>query len=215
MVKKIDKLRLDRKVEGIAEVRDETDRTGLRIVIELKKDVNAEGVLNYLYKNTDLQISYNYNMVAIQDKTPKLLSLPEILDAYIQHQKEVVTRQTTFDLNKAKERAHIVEGLIKAISILDELIHTIRQSKNKQDAKNRIIEKFGFTERQAEAIVTLQLYRLTNTDVTALEKEAKELEQTITQLEAILASEKNLLQTIKQDLRRVQKTYSTKRLTTI
>ncbi|HLS20759.1 MAG TPA: DNA topoisomerase IV subunit A [Bacillota bacterium] len=215
LVRKIDELAFDRKVEGIAEVRDETDRTGLRIVIELRKDAHSEGVLNYLYKHTDLQVSYNYNMVAIQDKTPKLLSLPKILEAYIEHQKEVVTRQTTFDLNKAQERAHIVAGLIKAISVLDELIQTIRQSKNKQDAKNRIIEQFDFTERQAEAIVTLQLYRLTNTDVTALEKEAKELETTITQLEAILASENKLLQTIKQDLRRVKETYHTKRLTTI
>src|SRR5699024_1629806 len=126
---------IDRKVEGIAEVRDETDRTGLRIVIELKKDVNSEGVLHYLYKNTDLQVTYHFNMVAIQGKTPKLLSLPELLDAYILHQKDVVTRQTTFALKKAKERAHIVEGLIKAISILDDLIATIRASKDKGDAK--------------------------------------------------------------------------------
>lgn len=215
LVRKIDELAFDRKVEGIAEVRDETDRTGLRIVIELRKDAHSEGVLNYLYKHTDLQVSYNYNMVAIQDKTPKLLSLPKILDAYIEHQKEVVTRQTTFDLNKAQERAHIVEGLIKAISILDELIQTIRKSNNKQDAKNRIMKQFEFTERQAEAIVTLQLYRLTNTDVTALEKEASELKQTIEKLEAILASEKKLLQTIKQDLRRVKEEYQTERLTTI
>src|SRR5690606_23285412 len=114
LVKRIDELRLDRKVEGISEVRDETDRTGLRIVIELRKDVNSEGVLNYLFKNTDLQVSYHFNMVAIEDRTPKLLSLPEILDAYINHQKEVVTRQSRYDLKKAKDRAHIVEGLIKA-----------------------------------------------------------------------------------------------------
>src|SRR5690625_3840139 len=215
LVRKIDELAFDRKVEGIAEVRDETDRTGLRIVIELRKDAHSEGVLNYLYKHTDLQVSYNFNMVAIQDKTPKLLSLPEMLDAYIDHQKEVVTRQTTYDLTKAKERAHIVEGLIKAISILDELIQTIRASKNKQDAKQQIMKQFQFTEQQAEAIVTLQLYRLTNTDVTALEKEATELNQTIKKLEAVLASEKKLLQTIKQDLRRVKKTYHSKRLTSI
>src|SRR5690625_4898802 len=138
-----------------------------------------------------------------------------MLDAYIDHQKEVVTRQTTYDLTKAKERAHIVEGLIKAISILDELIQTIRASKNKQDAKQQIMKQFQFTEQQAEAIVTLQLYRLTNTDVTALEKEATELNQTIKKLEAVLASEKKLLQTIKQDLRRVKKTYHSKRLTSI
>lgn len=215
MVKKIDELRIDRKVEGIAEVRDETDRTGLRVVIELKKDVNSEGVLNYLYKNTDLQVTYHFNMVAIQDKTPKLLSLPQMLDAYINHQKEVVTRQTTFDLKQAKNRAHIVEGLIKAISILDELIATIRASKDKQDAKKNIIQKYAFTEAQAEAIVMLQLYRLTNTDITSLEKEADELEKLIKELESVLASEKKLLQTIKNELRQLKKKYPTARRTKI
>ncbi|MTW84863.1 DNA topoisomerase IV subunit A [Virgibacillus dakarensis] len=215
MVKKIDELRIDRKVEGIAEVRDETDRTGLRIVIELKKDAKSEGVLKYLYKNTDLQVTYHFNMVAIQDKAPKLLSLPQMLDAYITHQKEVVTRQTTFTLRKANERAHIVEGLIKAISILDELIATIRASKDKGDAKKRIIAAYGFSEAQAEAIVTLQLYRLTNTDITALEKEADGLRKKITELEAILASEKKLLQTIKTDLKQLKKTYADKRRTII
>src|SRR5699024_4350537 len=131
LVRKIDELNAERKVEGIAEVRDETDRTGLRIVIDLKKDADSEGVLNYLFKNTDLQVIYHYNMVEIEDKTPKLLTLVNILDAYIKHQKEVVTRQTTYDLKKAEERAHIVEGLMKAISILDELIQTIRNSQNK------------------------------------------------------------------------------------
>src|SRR5699024_898809 len=210
MVKKIDELRIDRKVEGIAEVRDETDRSGLRIVIELKKDANSKGILHYLYKNTDLQVVYHLNMVAIQDKTPKLLSLPQILDAYIAHQKEVVTRQTTYDLTKARERSHIVEGLIKAISILDELIATIRASKNKQDAKRRIIDKYDFSEQQAEAIVMLQLYRLTNTDVSALRQEADELKKRINELEAILGSEKKLYQKIKKELRQIKKTYSDK-----
>ena len=215
LVKKIDELRLDRKVEGIAEVRDETDRTGLRIVIELRKDVDSEGILNYLYKNTDLQVTYHFNMVAIQNKTPKLLSLPQLLDAYIDHQKEVFTRQTAFDLKKSKERAHIVEGLIKAISILDKLIETIRASKNKRDAKENIIAKFGFTEQQAEAIVMLQLYRLTNTDILSLEKEMEELQKKINQYEAILNDEKKLYQNIKKDLRSMKKTYKTSRQTTI
>ncbi|WP_026907675.1 DNA topoisomerase IV subunit A [Paucisalibacillus globulus] len=215
LVKKMDELRIDRKVEGIAEVRDETDRTGLRIVVELKKDVNSEGVLNYLYKNTDLQITYHFNMVAIQDRTPKLLSLTQMLDAYIEHQKEVVTRSTTYDLKHAKDRAHIVEGLIKAISILDELVATIRASKDKQDAKSRIMEKYGFTERQAEAIVMLQLYRLTNTDVTALEAEAEELREKIAELESILASEQKLLQTIKNDLKQMKKQFTERRRTLI
>ncbi|RFA37321.1 DNA gyrase subunit A [Virgibacillus dokdonensis] len=215
MVKKIDELRIDRKVEGIAEVRDETDRTGLRIVIELKKDVNAEGVLNYLFKNTDLQVTYHFNMVAIQDKTPKQLSLNQLLESYIAHQKEVVTRQTAFDLKKAKDRAHIVEGLIKAISMLDEIIQTIRSSKDKQDAKQRLIATYSFTEAQAEAIVTLQLYRLTNTDITSLEQEANALQERIKELELILGSEKELLKTIKKDLRKIKKTYATPRLTVI
>ncbi|OZU90208.1 DNA gyrase subunit A [Virgibacillus indicus] len=215
MVKKMDELRIDRKVEGIAEVRDETDRTGLRVVVELKKEVNSEGVLNYLYKNTDLQVTYNFNMVAIQDKTPKLLSLPQMLDAYISHQKEVVTRRTIFDLKKAKDRAHIVEGLIKAISILDELIATIRASKDKQDAKKQIIAKYDFSEAQAEAIVMLQLYRLTNTDVTTLEEESKELLKRISELEAILASEKKLFQTIKKELKKIRKDFADKRRTLI
>src|SRR5690606_11215451 len=215
LVKKIDELRLDRKVEGIVEVRDETDRTGLRIVVELKRNTDSESVLNYLYKNTDLQITYHFNMVAILNRTPKLLSLPEMLDAYIEHQKEVVTRSTQFDLRKAKNRAHIVEGLIKAISVLDELIELIRSSKDKQDAKKRIIDVFGFTEQQAEAIVMLQLYRLTNTDVTQLKKEQEELEKQITEYEAILQSEKKLLQTIKKDLRQMKKKYADERRTEI
>ncbi|WP_077326480.1 DNA topoisomerase IV subunit A [Virgibacillus siamensis] len=215
MVKKMDELRIDRKVEGIAEVRDETDRTGLRVVVELKKDANSEGVLNYLYKNTDLQVTYHFNMVAIQNKTPKVLSLPQILDAYIEHQKEVMTRQTQYDLKKANDRAHIVEGLIKAISILDELIATIRASKDKGDAKKRIMEKYDFTEAQAEAIVMLQLYRLTNTDITSLEKEADELRKAIAEYEELLGNEKKLYQAIKKDLRQLKKTFSDNRKTRI
>ena len=215
MVRKMDELRIDRKVEGIAEIRDETDRTGLRVVIELKKDADSDGILHYFYKNTDLQVTYNFNMVAIQDKTPKLLSLPGMLDAYIAHQKEVITRQTTFDLKKAKDRAHIVEGLIKAISILDKLIATIRASKDKRDAKEQIIAKYDFSDAQAEAIVMLQLYRLTNTDITSLEKEAAELRETIEKLEAILASENKLLQTIKKGLREIKRTFVDQRRTVI
>ncbi|MGP6149538.1 DNA topoisomerase IV subunit A [Priestia flexa] len=211
LVKKMDELRIDRKVEGIAEVRDETDRTGLRIVIELKKDANAQGVLHYLYKNTDLQVPYSFNMVAISKKRPKLMNLPSILDAYIEHQREVVTNRSKYELTKAKEREHIVAGLIKALSILDEVIATIRASKDKRNAKDNLITQFDFTEKQAEAIVSLQLYRLTNTDITALEKESKELTEKITELEAILASEKKLFNVIKKDLRRVKKQYGDER----
>jgi len=215
LVKKIDELRLDRKLDGISEVRDETDRTGLRIVIELKKDADAEGILNYLYKNTDLQIPYNFNMVAIHDRRPKLLTLPELLDAYIEHQREVVSNRSQYELRKAREREHIVEGLIKAISILDDVIATIRASKDKRDAKDNLIAQFAFTELQAEAIVSLQLYRLTNTDITSLKQEAEELAKKIAELEAILASEKRLLSVIKSELRNLKKRYQDERRTTI
>ncbi len=215
MVKRIDELRIDRKVEGISEVRDETDRTGLRIVIELKKDADANGVLNYLFKNTDLQITYNFNMVAIHNKRPKQMGLTELLDAYIAHQREVVTRRSQFDLEKARDRQHIVEGLIKALSILDEVIATIRASKDKRDAKNNLIERFAFTEAQSEAIVSLQLYRLTNTDVTALQAEQEELANKIAELEAILASEKKLLSVIKKELKDVKKRFADGRRTKI
>jgi topoisomerase IV subunit A len=208
LVRKIDEFRLDRKVEGISEVRDETDRTGLRIVIELKKDANANGVLNYLYKNSDLQVAYNFNMVAISKKHPKLLGIRELLDAYIDHQKEVVVRRTKFELDKAKERQHIVEGLMKALSILDEVIATIRASKDKRDAKDNLIAKFAFTEAQAEAIVSLQLYRLTNTDITALQEEAEELASKIEEWTSILLSEKKLLSVIKKELRDVKKRFA-------
>jgi topoisomerase-4 subunit A len=215
LVKKIDELRLDRKLEGISEVRDETDRTGLRIVIELKKEADAEGILNYLYKNTDLQVPYNFNMVAIHERRPKLLSLPELLDAYIEHQKEVVTNRSQYELTKAREREHIVEGLMKALSILDEVIATIRASKDKRDAKDNLIAKYEFTEPQAEAIVSLQLYRLTNTDITALKQEAEELAKKISELTAILASEKKLLSVIKSELKKMKKTYADERRTVI
>jgi topoisomerase IV subunit A len=208
LVKKIDEFRFDRKVEGISEVRDETDRTGLRIVIELKKDADANGVLNYLYKNSDLQVAYNFNMVAIAKKRPKLLGIRELLDAYIEHQKEVVLRRTKYELDKAKERQHIVEGLMKALSILDEVIATIRASKDKRDAKDNLIAKFTFTEAQAEAIVSLQLYRLTNTDITALQKEAEELASKIEEWTSILLSEKKLLSVIKKELRDVKKRFA-------
>lgn len=215
LVKKIDEFRFDRKLEGIAEVRDETDRTGLRIVIELKKDANAEGVLNFLYKNSDLQVTYHFNMVAIHNKRPMLMGLRELLDAYIEHQKEVVTRRSQYDLQKAQDRSHILDGLIKALSILDEVIATIRSSKDKRDAKDNLMAKFQFTEPQAEAIVSLQLYRLTNTDITALMAEAEELTKRIAELTSILNSEKKLYSVIKKELKEVQKRFKDERRTKI
>ncbi|WP_240375469.1 DNA topoisomerase IV subunit A [Bacillus piscicola] len=215
LVKKMDEIRFDKKIEGIAEVRDDTDRSGLRIVIELKKEAEPTSIINYLYKMTDLQVTYNFNMVAIQNKTPKLLGLKELLQSYIAHQKEVVTNRSRYELNKAEERLHIVHGLIKAISILDDVIATIRASRDKKDAKTNLINQYSFTEPQAEAIVTLQLYRLTNTDIKTLEEEAEELAKKIDKLKEILENEKALLHVITRQLRQVKKTYNDKRRTII
>ena len=214
MVKKIDDIRIDKKVEGIVEVRDES-AADVRIVIELKKNANTELIINYLLKNTDMQISYNFNVVSIVNRRPKLLGLKEALDAFINHQKEVVKRRTAFDLAHAKARFHIVEGLIKCISILDEVIRVIRASKNKPDAKDNLVKEFAFSEEQAEAIVTLQLYRLTNTDVVALEEELKDLEKKISIWEQILNNEAALKHVMKKELQNIKKEYVTPRLTDI
>lgn len=215
LVKKIDEIRLNKKVDGISEVRDESDRTGLQIVIELKKEANAEGILNYLFKNTELQINYNFNMVAIEGRRPMQVGLKTILDSYIAHQKEVITKRTQFDLKKAQDRLHIVDGLMKALSILDEVIALIRNSKDKKDAKERLVETYDFTLTQAEAIVSLQLYRLTNTDITILQEEKLDLNERVATLTSILKSEKTLLQVMKQELRELKKKYATPRLTEI
>ncbi|MHA4765556.1 DNA topoisomerase IV subunit A [Bacillus altitudinis] len=215
LVKKMDEFRIERKVEGISEVRDETDRTGLRIVVELKKEADANGVLNFLYKNSDLQIPYNFNMVAIHNRRPTLMTLTTVLDAYIAHQKEVMTNRSAYELRKAKERHHIVDGLIKALSILDEVIATIRSSNDKRDAKNNLMEKYDFTEAQSEAIVSLQLYRLTNTDITQLRDEARELDVRIAELEDILANEKKLFKVITNNLKKLKKTYADERRSVI
>lgn len=215
LVKKIDEIRLLKKVEGIAEVRDESDRDGLRIVIELKKNANAEGILNYLFKNTDLQISYNFNMVAIDHMRPKHVGLKQILTSYLEHQRTVTTKRTEFDLDKAKQREHIVVGLIKALSILDQVIKVIRASKNRKDATKNLVQQFDFTEKQADAIVALQLYRLTNTDVTELEKEATALKKAIAKYEKILSDPKELDKVIRQELQTIAKKYASPRKTEI
>ena len=214
LVKKIDDIRIDKKIDGIVEVRDES-AADVRIVIDLKKTANKELIINYLLKNTDMQISYNFNMVSIVNRRPKLLGLAQALDAFIIHQKDVVKRRTEFDLAHAKARYHIVEGLIKCISILDEVIKVIRASKNKQDAKTNLVKEFEFTEEQAEAIVILQLYRLTNTDVVALENEKASLEKIIKGLSAILGSEEVLKSVVKKDLNDVKENYPTPRITEI
>ena len=215
LVRKIDEIRIDKKIDGIVEVRDESDRDGLRIAIDLKKDCNREMILNYLLKNTELQISYNYNMIAIVNRAPRQLGLADILDSYIVHQKEVVLRRTKFDLEHAKARLHIVEGLIRCISILDEVIKVIRASNNRSDAKENLIKKFAFTDVQAEAIITLQLYRLSNTDVTVLEEEQKNLNTMVNGLQTILDNEVALKNVMKDELRKVKKEYATARKTDI
>lgn len=215
LVKKIDDIRIDKKIDGIQEVRDESDREGLRIAIDLKKDANRELIINYLLKNTELQISYNYNMVAIVNRRPMTLGVIQILDAYIEHQKEVITKRTQFDLDTFKHEYHITEGLIKALSILDEVIKTIRASKNKSDAKDNLVKQFDFTEIQAEAIVTLQLYRLTNTDVVALQEKMRDLKIIIAGLEEILNDPEKLKDVMKDELRKVKKEYATPRKTEI
>lgn len=215
LVRKIDEIRIDKKIDGILEVRDETDRDGLRIAIDLKKDANRELVLNYLLKNTDLQVSYNFNMIVIDHRRPKQLGLLAILDSYIEFKKEVIIKRTEYDLSMAKSRLHIVEGLIKCLSILDEVIKVIRASKNKMDAKENLVKEFDFTKEQAEAIVMLQLYKLTNTDVTELEKELANLTLVVNNLEKILASNDELKSVMKEELRRVKKEYATERKTEI
>ena len=215
LVKKIDEIRIDKKIDGIVEVRDESDKDGLQITIDLKRDANSKNILNYLYKNTELQISYNYNMIAIVNRRPMQLGLIPILDAYIEHQRDVVTKRTKYDLNHAKNRYHIVEGLIKAISILDEVIKLIRGSKNKADAIQNLINKYEFTEPQATEIVMLQLYRLTNTDIVTLQEEKNNLEKIMAMLEEILSSDEKLNYVIKEELKKIKKEYGTPRKTVI
>lgn len=208
LVKRIDEQRLDKKLDGIAEIRDESDRTGLRVVIELKKDIPAQGILNYLLKITDLQVTYNFNMIAIHRRRPTMMTLPLLLDAYIEHQKEVVKRRATFDLARANKRMHLVEGLIKALSILDKVIAKIRASKDKRDARQGIMDAFDFSEAQAEAIVSLQLYRLTNTDITELRAEHEALQKEIALLEGILQSPAKLIAVIRRELKATQKQFA-------
>ena len=215
LVKKIDDVRVNNKVAGIAEVRDESDRDGLRIAIELKKDANTELVLNYLFKYTDLQINYNFNMVAIDNFTPRQVGIVPILSSYIAHRREVILARSRFDKEKAEKRLHIVEGLIRVISILDEVIALIRASENKADAKENLKVSYEFTEEQAEAIVTLQLYRLTNTDVVVLQEEEAELLEKIAMLAAIIGDERTMYNLMKKELREVKKKFATPRLSTL
>lgn len=212
LVKKIDDVRVNNKVPGIVEVRDESDRTGLRIAIELKKEADSQTILNYLLKYTDLQVNYNFNMVAIDHFTPRQVGLQKILSSYISHRKDIIIERSKFDKAKAGKRLHIVEGLIRVLSILDEIIALIRSSDNKADAKENLKVSYDFSEEQAEAIVTLQLYRLTNTDIVTLQNEENDLRDLITTLSAIIGDEATMYNVMKRELREVKKKFANPRL---
>lgn len=215
LIQRLDDIRIQKKIDGIAEVRDESDRTGVRVVVELRRDINANDVLNYLLKNSDLQINYHLNMVAINNRRPEVVSLLQILEAYLAHQRDIIRRRTEFNLNRDQERLHIVDGLIRVVSILDEVIATIRASENKADAKNNLVEQFDFSLDQAEAIVTLQLYRLTNTDVVALQNEKLELNEQILMYLNILNNEETLNKVLSQELKELKNKYPSQRRTKI
>lgn len=215
LVRKIDDIRIKKQVDGIDEVRDESDREGLRVVVDIKKGVDPQIIESFLLKKTELTKSYNYNMVAINNKRPMLMGVIQIIDAYILHQKEVITNRSNYDLRRAEKRLHIVEGIIKMMDVLDEVIDLIRASKNKKDAKSRLMKAFKFSDEQTEAIVTLQLYRLSSTDIMALQEELRQLQAEINNLELVLHNEKELERVIIDELRNVQKKLATKRLTEI
>lgn len=215
LVKRIDEVRLNRSIDGMLDVRDESDRQGLKIVVDVRKDADAQTILNYLYKNTDLQIYYNYNNVTIIDQRPVQIGLIGLLDAFIHFRKEVVRRRSLYEKKQMEDRCHIIEGLMKAVSILDEVIALIRASKDKADAKKGLMETFGFDDRQAEAIVMMRLYRLSNTDIVQLRNEFAELINKIEEVNDILENENVMRSVIVRELKAVKKEYDDPRRTRI
>ena len=215
LIQKIVELVKTKRVDGITDVRDESSREGIRVVIELKKDTNANVLLNQLYKHTQLQDTFGVNMLALVDGVPKILNISQMLEYYLKHQEDVVTRRTKYDLNKAEERAHILQGLLIALDNIDEVINIIRSSKSVQDAKNSLIERFGLTEVQAQAIVDMRLRALTGLEREKLEAEYKELMDKISYLKAILADEKKLLGVIKDELLVISQKYGDERRTAL
>lgn len=215
LIQRLDDIRIQKKIEGISEVRDESDRNGVRVIIELKREVNAEGILQYLLKNTELQVNYHFNMVAIHNRRPEVVGLLQMLEAYIDHQKEVITKRTKHMLTTDKKRLHIVEGLIRVVSILDEVIAVIRNSDNKADAKRNLEREFDFSEVQSESIVNLQLYRLTNTDIEALQNEKLELNERIMMYQNILNNEDILKKVLANELKDIKKRFASPRRTIV
>ncbi|MCR4807911.1 MAG: DNA gyrase subunit A [Lachnospiraceae bacterium] len=215
LIEKIAELVKDKKIDGITDLRDESDREGMRVVVELRRDVNANIILNQLYKHTQLQDTFGVIMLALVNNEPKVMSIIQILGEYLKHQKDVVTRRTRFDLNKAEERAHILEGLLKALDNIDEVIKIIRGSKTVADAKQQLIERFGLTDVQAQAIVDMRLRALTGLEREKLEEEYAELQRKIAEFKAILADEKLLLGVIKKEILVISDKYNDERRTKI
>ena len=215
LIEKIAELVKDKKVDGITALRDESNKEGMRIVIELRRDVNANIILKHLYKHTQLQDTFGVIMLALVNNQPKVLNLKDMLDNYLHHQEDVVTRRTRYDLNKAEERAHILQGYLIALDNIDEVIHIIRNSRTTQDAKNGLMERFGLTDRQAQAIVDMRLRALTGLAREDIENEYEQLQQTIQYLKSILADEKKLLQVIKEEILVISDKYGDDRRTSI
>ena len=215
LIEKIAELVRDKKISGITELRDESDRSGMRICIETRKDVNANVLLKQLFKHTQLQDTFGVIMLALVDGQPKVLNLKEMLTYYLEHQKDVVTRRTKYELNKAKERAHILEGLLKALDVIDEVIHIIRASSNVAEARANLIERFQFSEKQAQAIVDMRLRTLTGLEREKLQAEFDELQARIKEYEAILADDKVLLSVIRDEITEIRDKYGDDRRTAI
>lgn len=201
----------EKRIDGISNIRDESDRKGMRVIVDIKKDFNPQVVLNYLYKHTELQISDGIILLALVDGTPKILNLKQILEEYLKYQQEIIVRRTKFDLKKAEERAHILEGLVVALHNVDEVIHTIKSSKDKQDALTNLMSKFGLTEIQANAILDMKLQRLTNLEVEKIENELKDLEVMIADYKDILAKPERVLAIVKNELIEIRDKYGVDR----
>ncbi len=215
LVERIAELVHEKKIEGIADLRDETDRNGMRIVLDLKKDVNANVILNLLYKHTAMQDTFGVIMLTLVDGEPRVLNLKQILEYYLAHQREVVTRRTQYDLERAEERLHLLEGLIKALDNIDEIVDLIKKSPNGPEAKVRLMARFDFSEKQAQAILDMRLQRLTGLEREKIEAEFAELTKTVAYLRSILADEKLLLDIIKTEALEVKRKYGDERRTSI